>query len=694
MPAPFTVLIVEDNPSDAELTISSLQRTWPTMAWSCVDTEANFRQCLSQRPDVIIADYEVPSFGAVPALAILSELGLEIPLIVLTGAVSEEIVVECMRLGAADYLLKDRMTRLCAAVSNALNMRRQRDEKRLAEEQLRINANALRQLTEGVVIADAALHAVTVNKAFTTITGYAPHEVLGLPVNEFLTKDYPQTFLTDILTHVNATGGWKGEVQSRRRSGELFPALCSVSAVRNENGIAQYYTAVFTDLSNLREVEQRIEYLSQHDSLTGLPNRASLETHLRTGLAYAEAGKLGAALLLIELDRFKNVNDTLGHITGDKVLKAVAERIEQIKPSDGVLGRMGGDEFMLLLLNMRWPNEAGALAESVRVALQAPFVIDEHRLFITASVGIGCFPADGSNFEALLRAADAAVHQAKAQGRNSVAFFSAAMSDAALERFTLQNSLPQAIARGELLLEFQPTVDLATGKVCGAEALIRWAHPQLGLLGPNRFIGLAEDTGLIVEIGEWVLRSACEQVKGWERAGWSSAIIAVNLSARQFTQGDLPQVVERILAQTQLAPSQLRLEITESMMMHDPAATEQMLLQLIALGVSIAIDDFGTGYSSLSYLKRFRVDCLKVDKSFVNGVPGDRGDESIVRAIIALGKTLDMKIVAEGVEKHEQARFVSHAGCDEAQGYFYSRPVSPEKVLALALGGHSVLNQP
>ena len=316
----LNLLLVEDNLSDAELTIACLQRTWPAVVWRCVATAESFRAELQQAPDVIIADYEVPGFGAVPALAILRDLGLETPLIVLTGAVSEETVVQCMRLGAVDYLLKDRMTRLCAAVSNALNLRRERDEKRLAEEEVRINANALQHLSEGVVILDSAFNAVTVNKAFTSITGYAPHEALQLPVSEFLTKDYPQTVLSDILAQVDRWGSWKGEVQCRRLSGELFPALCSVSAVRNESGVAQYYTAVLTDLSNLREVEQRIEYLSQHDALTGLPNRTALEGHLRAGLAHSVAGNLGAALLLIELDRFKIVNDTLGHLIGDKVL--------------------------------------------------------------------------------------------------------------------------------------------------------------------------------------------------------------------------------------------------------------------------------------------------------------------------------------------------------------------------------------
>ncbi len=338
---------------------------------------------------------------------------------------------------------------------------------------------------------------------------------------------------------------------------------------------------------------------------------------------------------------------------------------------------------MLFSIGAGDAEDTDGLAQRVRAALQLPFHLGDHELFITASVGISCFPADGRDAESLMRAADAAVYMAKQQGRNTVAAYSSGMNAAAMERFILQNSLPQALTRNEFLLEYQPTVDLRTGRIHGAEALIRWQHPQLGLISPVRFIGLAEDTGQIIPIGEWVLHEACMQLQRWRAEGWREAAVAVNLSARQFAQPDLARQIERILVSTGTAPQQLCLEITESMMMHDPAAAERLITRLTRQGIKFAIDDFGTGYSSLNYLRRFRVNSLKVDKSFVSGVPGDRGSESIVRAIIALGKALGMTIIAEGVETAEQVRFLKSAGCDLAQGFYYSRPVPAQHVLQL-----------
>ena len=949
MSGSFRILIIEDSPSDAELTVAVLRQRWPQLEYTLVDSAAQFRSALADAPDTIVADYEVPGFGAVPALNILKELNSEIPLIVLTGAVTEEIVVQCMRMGAADYLLKDRMTRLPSAVANALGMRKEREEKRraqrqrelseqqyrslffhhpdavyaldlagcfvsmnraceqllgyaqeelrgkafvallpaqerepisqafealsagqprhfrthylrndnsrvelsvtavpieveerivgiygiakdvteemharlaleaserqqrqlaelnsailnslpahialldhagnvvavneawrtdgtqgsfddpqcragvnyievcrkaegeciqelplvvggltqvlsgqrdnfvieyparggahkrwfrmmvtpvtrgagahaavvmhlevtdrrLAEEQLRINANALRHLTESVVVTDHELRVVTVNKAFTMTTGYEAHEILGQSIDAFLAHEYPDSLLEDIRAQVGRAGGWKGELRSRRRDGEAFPAFFSFSAIRDDSGKAQHYTAVFTDLSRFREFEQRIEYLAMHDALTGLPNRAALVNHLSSALVYAESQGLIGAVLLIELDRFMTVNDTLGHPIGDMLLKAVAHRIDQLKQPEDILARMGGDEFMLFSIGAGDTEDMDGLAQRVRTALQLPFHLGDHELFITASIGISCFPADGRDAESLMRAADAAVYMAKQQGRNTVAAYSSGMNAAAMERFILQNSLPQALARNEFLLEYQPTVDLRTGQIHGAEALIRWQHPQLGLISPTHFIGLAEDTGHIIQIGEWVLHEACMQLQRWRAEGWREAVIAVNLSARQFAQPDLARQIERILVSTGTPPQQLSLEITESMMMRDPAAAERLITRLTRQGIGVAIDDFGTGYSSLNYLRRFRVNSLKVDKSFVSGVPGDRGSESIVRAIIALGKALGMTVIGEGAETAEQVHFLKSAGCDLAQGFYYSRPVPAQQVLQL-----------
>jgi len=822
MQGPLKVLIIEDTPSDAELAADVLMRTWPQLEWRRVATATEFRDSLVWSPDVIVADYEVPGFGAVAALGLLHELGSEIPLIVFTGAVTEETVVRCMRLGAADYLLKDRLTRLSSAVSNALRLRQERNEKRisereqrrlaeinsailsslpahlalldseglivavneawqrngtphgfddpncevgenylevcrrakgdhaidaiqvvqglhallngtrdsfaleyachggaekrwlrmmatpvtrggkggavvmmlnvtdrkLAEEQLKINANALRHLTEGVVITDADLRIVTVNKAFSTLTGYSAEKTLGKRLSEFVVRDQPDMLIENIRAAVVREGGWKGEIRSRRATGELFPAFFSFSAVRDNTDDIEYYTAVFTDLSTFHEFERRIEYLSHSDVLTGLPNRTTLATHMQNATAALPAGEhdgASMALLVAELDSFKNVNDTVGHATGDLLLKSVADRLQRINRPGDVLARLGGDEFGVLALNLKNIGEAEQLAESVRAAIERPFRIADQDVFITASIGVSSFPSDGQDFAALLRAADAAVYRAKQLGRNTVSCYTPDMNVATVERFTLQNGLPHALSRQEFVLEYQPTVDLYTGRLTGAEALLRWRHPQLGLVMPTRFIGLAEDTGLIVPIGDWVLRTACSQVNRWVAAGWDDASVAVNLSARQFNQPDLQARISDALTCANIEPWRLRMEVTESMVMSDPDRAAATLQRLARMGIQLALDDFGTGYSSLNYLKRFRLGCIKVDRSFVSGVASDDEDASIVRAIIALGKALGMKIIAEGIETLAQAEFLRNAGCDDGQGFYYSAATSAADVRAMAM---------
>jgi diguanylate cyclase (GGDEF)-like protein/PAS domain S-box-containing protein len=818
------LLIIEDTPADAELAIQVLMNTWPQLTWRRVASETEFRAGLAWQPDVIIADYEVPGFGAVAALRVLQELDSEIPLIVFTGAVTEEIVVRCMRLGAADYLLKDRLTRLGPAVANALRSRQERDEKRaieqaqrrlaeinsailsslpahvalldaagrivavndawrqhgtprgfddpasrigdsyidickravtnqptdaqhvaqgltavlngerdsfaieyprhsgtekcwlrmmatpvqrggrggavvmhlnvtdrrLAEEQLKINANALRHLSEGVVITDADLRILTVNEAFVTLTGYDAETAVGRNLTELLINNEPASLLASVRSAVAQQGGWMGELRTRRASGELFPGLFSFSAVRDPSNAIEHYTAVFADLTTFREFEQRIEYLSLNDVLTGLPNRDALAAQVHKAIETARVDGTSFVLLVAELDGFKTVNETIGHAAGDLLLKAVAERLQKLRHADDVLARLGGDEFGVLALSIAQRQgddrlaDAERLAERVRTAIERPFRIAGQDIFVTASLGVSCYPRDGNNFESLLRAADAAVYRAKQFGRNTISWYSPEMNVASLERFTLQNSLPHALARHEFLLEYQPTVNFANGRISGAEALIRWRHPQLGLVQPTRFVGLAEDTGLIVPIGEWVLRTACEQVKRWMVSGWNDAAVAVNLSARQFCQPDLAERIRDALADADIEPWRLRLEVTESMVMNDPDAAAHVLEHLARMGVQVALDDFGTGYSSLNYLKRFHLRCIKVDRCFVDGVPDDVQDESIVRAIVALGKTLGLKIIAEGVETLAQAEFLHSAGCDDGQGYYYSKAASPGEVRALA----------
>jgi diguanylate cyclase (GGDEF)-like protein/PAS domain S-box-containing protein len=558
-------------------------------------------------------------------------------------------------------------------------------DRKLAEEQLKINASALRHLTEAVIITDAELHVVAVNKAFVTITGFVAERMLGRRLADLVVDTDAQNLMKEIRTTIDSEGAWKGELRSRRADGELFPAYCSFSPVRNDAGHIEHYTAVFTDLTAFREFERRIEFLSQHDALTGLPNRNALAAQLQEAIPLAKATGTTFALLVAELDDFKTVNDTMGHATGDLLLKAVADRLRKINRAGDGLARMGGDEFGILVINLNHPAEAERVAERIRVALERPFRISGQDMFVTASIGVSSFSNDGQDFESLLRAADAAVYRAKQLGRNTVSWYSAEMDVANVERFTIQNSLPQALAQGQFILEYQPTINLFNGRVTGAEALIRWRHPQLGLVGPTRFIGLAEETGLIIPIGEWVFRTACHPVARWIASGWSDATVAVNLSARQFAQPELTNRITAALTEANIEPWRLRLEVTESMVMNDPDAAASTIERLSYMGVQMALDDFGTGYSSFNYLKRFHLRCLKVDRSFISGVASDNEDASIVRAIIALGKALGMKIVGEGIETLAQADFLRNAGCDDGQGFYYSPATSPADVRAMAM---------
>ncbi|HTE42820.1 MAG TPA: EAL domain-containing protein, partial [Steroidobacteraceae bacterium] len=566
-------------------------------------------------------------------------------------------------------------------------------DRKLAEEQLKINASALRNLSEGVIITDHDLQIVAVNKAFVTLTGHTADSAVGMSLPAVIVHEYPESLIAAIRAAVAQNGSWKGELRSRRANGEVFPAFFSFSAVRDHAGAIESYTAVFADLSTFREFERRIEYLSHNDTLTGLPNRAALRQQVQGMVDGSNSSIHGLdarpvsqfALLVTELDSFKTVNDTAGFAAGDLLLKSVAERLRRVVRPGDVLTHLGGDEFGILALDISDDRQADRLAERVRLAIERPFNIAGQDVFITTSVGVSAYPRDGKDFDELLRAAAAAVYRAKQLGRNTVTWYSPETNNSAADRFTLRNSLPQALARQEFILEYQPTVDLFTGRLTGAEALLRWRHPQLGLMPPSRFIGLAEDTGLIVQIGHWVLMSACQQVSQWIDDGWEDATVAVNLSARQFNQPDLHSHIAEALSAANIEPWRLRLEVTESMVMTDPDAAAATLQRWSRMGIQLALDDFGTGYSSLNYLKRFRLGCIKVDRSFVENVVSDTEDASIVRAIVALGKALGMKIIAEGIETAAQADFLRDVGCDDGQGFYYSPATSGADIRSMAM---------
>lgn len=439
------------------------------------------------------------------------------------------------------------------------------------------------------------------------------------------------------------------------------------------------------DITQRKAAEERIQYLAHHDTLTDCPNRALMRDRLHVALAQAQRWETVVAAFFIDLDRFKLVNDTLGHQAGDMLLQNVAARLRQCTREGDTVARLGGDEFMVILPNVRNPQAAATVAQKILHSLELPIQISGQDVFISASMGVSLYPADARNADELIRNADAAMYSAKRLGRNSYQFYTNDLNVQVRERLTLERGLRLAEQRNEFRLLYQPKIDLGRRTITGFEALVRWHHPDLGLVSPDRFIPIAEETGLIVPIGEWVLRTACEQIRAWRAEGYELQV-AVNLSARQFRQTNLAQTINQILLESGVPPEYLEIEITESDVMENAEGAIATLDELKGKGINISIDDFGTGYSSLSYLKRFPLDILKIDRSFVRDIPSNGDDAAIVEAIIALARSLEIKVVAEGVETESQVEFLNRSGCDFAQGYFFSPPVGPDEVPRLLNG--------
>jgi len=553
-------------------------------------------------------------------------------------------------------------------------------------QQLHVAANAIENAAEGVMICNSDSRIISVNKAFTRITGYDNEEVLGRTPDMFISADNAASLRAEISDSIQEYGHWKGELKSHRKDGTAYVEERSVSAVKDEEGGTVNYIVLFSDVTKQKEDEERIHYLAHHDALTGLANRTLFQQHCDESLlrAHRKSGKV--AVMFIDLDHFKAVNDSLGHAYGDELLESVAVRIQECVRKTDTVARFGGDEFAVLLNEVNDSGDVAFLCKKLLERLSASFTVAGHEIFVSASVGISFYPDDGQHAFILIKNADAAMYAAKEQGRNNYQFFSAEMNAQALEALMMASSLRLALDREELVLEYQPRIDLAAGKIMGAEALVRWNHPNLGRIMPGQFIGIAEKTGLINPLGDWVLRKACLQMVEWERSGALPLRIAVNLSARQFAQPDFTDRVAAIITETGVGADALELEVTESMVMHDPQRAAVILGRLKEMGVAVAIDDFGTGYSSLSYLKRFPIDYIKIDQSFVRGIPHEAEDVGIIRAIVALAKTLDVKLIAEGVDTEEQLAFLRKEGCDEGQGYLISTPL-PAQALRIFIDG-------
>ncbi len=558
-----------------------------------------------------------------------------------------------------------------------------------AAEDLRLHASIFEHSGEGILISDADERIVAVNKAFCRITGYSKEEVLGRSAHMFDSVHQDEDFYRRMREEIRTSGSWRGEMLEMKKGGEVYPKWASVGAMKSPEGRISHYFSIFSDISERKRAEERIHHLAYYDALTDLPNRSLLNKLVTQTLAAAARSRAHGALLFIDLNRFKPINDTLGHEVGDRLLKQVGERFRATLRSEDLMARLGGDEFVAGLFNIAKREHAGIVAQKLLTALDEPFLIDGNELRLGACIGISIYPQDGDNAETLLRYADIAMYRAKQTRQNAFMYYSEEMNRRSLDRMKIETGLRQALDRGELRVHYQPKLDIGSGEIIGAEALVRWQHPSEGMIPPGEFIPVAEETGLVVQIGEWVLEQACLQAQAWQRAGLPLLKIAVNISARQINAG-LPRTVAALLARLGLPPEWLELELTESMLMHGSDEVIDMMDELHAKGVSLALDDFGTGYSSLSYLKRFPIDTLKIDRSFVAGIPQDANDCAIAGAIVSMAKQLGHKVIAEGVETREQLAFLSSLGCHEIQGYLFSPGVPAESFAALVREGRKL----
>jgi diguanylate cyclase (GGDEF)-like protein/PAS domain S-box-containing protein len=684
------ILILEDTTTDVELVTRELRKAAFEFVAENVETREAFVRALENfRPDIVLADYKLPHFDGLSALELVRERSPELPFVFVSGTMGEEFAIETLHRGASDYVLKGRLAKLGPAVKRALQVAESQRLRRLAEESLFNSRKMLRTvldtIPQRVFWKNAESIYLGCNQPFATDTGHrSPEELIGKSDFDIVPESVAQG-RCDEDRQIMESGEPRLNVETSyfRPDGSTGWQVISKTALRDKDGRVIAILGTYEDITERKASEERTRFLVYHDGLTELPNHLLAFDRLQQAMAYADREGTKVALLFLDLDNFKTINDSLGHSIGDKLLREIAARLGKCVRDTDTVSRQGGDEFLIVLPALSDTDATALVLDKLLQSIHAPMEIDGHELSTSVSIGIAMFPDDGRDFESLMKKADTAMYRAKEAGRNTYCFFDKQMNDDVLESLQMRSGLVRALERGEFVLNYQPQIDLASGALVGVEALVRWRHPALGMVPPGRFIPVAEETGLIVPIGEWVMMEACRQAAAWHLAGYPKISMAVNLSAIQFKRGDVEKLVIRALKESGLDPARLELELTESILIRDTENILATVRRMKLLGVMLSIDDFGTGYSSLSYLKRFSVDKLKIDQSFIRDLATDPDDAAIVRAVVQMARSLGLRTIAEGVEHEKILNYLRIYHCDEAQGYHIARPMPAEAMTAL-----------
>ncbi len=655
--------------------------------------------------DLVLSDIMMGGITGLQMVPQVLKLSPDTVVLMISGEQNIESAIEALRAGAFDYITKPfDLRHVEAAVKRAIEHQQLRRSKRyyenFLEEIVKQRTTELDKANQTLsVLIQASPLAIFVLDTLGNVSLWNPaaREMFGWDESELLNQPFPlvpegkqEAFRTAFEGALQGKLLTDYEARRQKKDGTLIDVNVWTAALFDAQGEISGIMAIVADITERKQSEAKINYLAYHDTLTGLPNRVSFEERLVEAVAHANAQRESLAVMFLSLDRFKKFNDTLGHLIGDQLLKSVAERLNLTLREEHRVARFGSDEFAVLLTRIAGAEDAARRATNFQNVLNAPFLVEGHELYVTSSIGIGLYPDDGTDAQGLLKSAGSALYRAKQLGGSSYQFYTADMNERALARLALENQLRWALERKEFVVYYQPQVNIDTGKIMGMEALVRWQHPELGLVSPAEFIPLAEDTGLIMPIGEWVLRTACAQTRVWQNCGFKNLHVAVNLSPRQFQQPDLLQLIERALKETGLDPASLELEVTESSVMKNAESAINTLRELRDMGIRISIDDFGSGYSSLSYLKHLPIDVLKIDQSFVRDMTSDPKDAAIAMAIIQLAHSLQLQVKAEGVETEEQLRFLRLLRCDEMQGYLFCKPLAVEAFEQLLFEGRTL----